>query len=267
MRIILITGDATAHRYVANQLASAIKLEAIIVDHGRKLTRNGRLRQVWKRYTAAQIFSRLLFSLFRRIWKDDLASERSMTAVLGKVNCGDFKCPELLRHVDGINTKPGVELVRSLDPDVILVYGTGIVGTKVLMQARRLALNMHTGISPYYRGCDCAFWPLYNEEPQMVGATVHECTKDVDGGRIFGTTQAVLHEDDDLFAVFARSVAAGAQLYVEKVSELLEHDLIGSTQDFSVGKEYKAYMKGVFAELKVRRSIKEGLIRQYVLKG
>lgn len=264
MQIILITGDDVAHRYVANQLLSAITIDVIIVDHGRKLTKFGRVRQLWKRYSVAQLVSRVLLSLFQKVWKDEAVSERSMTAVLGKEPCARFKRPELLRHVDGINTKQGLELVASLNPDVILIYGTGIVGAKVLSQAKKLALNMHTGISPYYRGCDCAFWPLYNQELHMVGATVHECTKDVDGGRVFGTTRAVLHEDDDLFAVFARSIAAGARLYVEKVKELLQHELTGTMQDFSLGKEYKAHMKGVLAERKVRRSIRAGLIRRYI---
>ena len=85
----------------------------------------------------------------------------------------------------GINTPDSVRLVEQLDPDILLVFGTGIVGKAVLSKAKRIALNMHTGISPYYRGCDCAFWPLYNREWDMVGATVHECTQDVDGGRIF----------------------------------------------------------------------------------
>jgi len=65
----------------------------------------------------------------------------------------------------------------------------------------------------------------------MVGATVHECTKDIDGGKIFGTTRAELSPDDDVFSVFARSVIAGADLYLRIVRELLAGRLTGVQQE------------------------------------
>jgi methionyl-tRNA formyltransferase len=126
---------------------------------------------------------------------------------------------------------------------------------------------MHTGVSPYYRGCDCAFWPLYNEELHMLGATVHECVKDVDGGRIFGTTGIELRAGDDISEVFARCVDAGTRLYVEKALELLQRGLQGTPQDLTIGTEYKAVMRDARAESKVRRRIREGMIRRYVESG
>ena len=32
------------------------------------------------------------------------------------------------------------------------------------------------GVSPYYRGCDCNFWALYDNNPHLVGATIHICS-------------------------------------------------------------------------------------------
>ncbi len=264
MRIVLITSDGLGHRYVANRLATGVKLDGIIVDHGKRLTAVSRARQLWRRYTFGQLISRVCLAFFQTYWKDNAACEQSMLSVFGPEKCADFLRPDLIHHVCGINTSEGVQAVASLQPDVILVFGTGIVGAKVLSLAKKIALNMHTGISPYYRGCDCAFWPLYNEELHMLGATVHECTKDVDGGKIFGTTRVTLRASDDVFAVFARCIAAGADLYVEKVRELMTHDLTGITQDLSLGTEYKAYKKGLRAEWKVRRSINAGLIRHFL---
>src|SRR6185437_7797694 len=143
-------------------------------------------------------------------------------------------------------------------------YGTVLVSSRVLSLAKVIALNMHTGISPYYRGADCAFWPLYNGELEMVGATVHECTRDIDGGRIFGTAKAHLRPDDDVFSVFARSVMAGADLYVATVKELIAGKLDGVTQDLSLGREYKACDRNVAAERAVRNKIREGLIKNFV---
>ena len=40
------------------------------------------------------------------------------------------------------------------------------------------------GISPYYRGTDCNFWALYDDNPHLVGATIHRITKGLDSGPI-----------------------------------------------------------------------------------
>jgi len=93
---------------------------------------------------------------------------------------------------------------------------------------------------------------------------VHECTKDIDGGKIFGTTRVRLFPDDDVFSVFARSVMAGADFYARIVRELIAGRLTGVQQDLSLGKEYRALMRNVRAERKVRRAIKEGIIRRYI---
>lgn len=223
-----------------------------------------RVRQLWHRYTILQLLSRACLSFVRTIWRDKSVGQKRIMEVFGRRNCSEFLRPELLHHVHGINTPEGIGTVKALQPDVLLVYGTGIVGQKVLSLGRRIALNMHTGISPYYRGCDCAFWPVHNEELHMLGATVHECTNKVDGGRIFGTAKASVQSEDCLFTIFARCVQVGSELYVRTVQEVIGSDPAGIVQDLSVGREYKAFMRGVWAEWRTRRKIKAGLVRRYV---
>ncbi len=262
-RIVLITGEDLQHRYVANRLAAEIALAAIVVDHGKPSSALAKVRRLLRRYTYGQLVSRLALFLLRKIWRYHSTSRRALVRVFGSENCSNFLHVDLVRHVHGVNTAESQRLIASLEPDVILVFGTGIVGLKVLSLARTIALNLHTGISPHYRGCDCAFWPLHNDELDMLGATVHECTMATDGGQIFGTTRIQLHADDDLFAVFARCVVAGTDLYARKVLELIDHGIEGTPQDLTIGKEYMAYMRGVRAEWKVRRSIQSGLIRRF----
>ena len=40
------------------------------------------------------------------------------------------------------------------------------------------------GISPYYRGTDCNFWAMYDNNPHLVGSTIHLLTKGLDSGPI-----------------------------------------------------------------------------------
>jgi methionyl-tRNA formyltransferase len=264
VRIVLITADNLEHMYVANELAAAVPLDGIVVDHGRPISFLANIRRLWRKYTISQLASRAYMALMTRLWNDESAGRHSMLKVYGTENRQQFSRPDLLHHICGINTSEGLQTVSALQPDVLLIYGTVLVGSRILSLARIIALNMHTGISPFYRGADCAFWPIYNQELNMVGATVHECTKNVDGGRIFATARAHLLPDDDVFSVFARSVVAGTKLYVDVVQELIDGRLEGIEQDLSLGTEYKARMRDVRAERRVRKLIKEGIVRRYV---
>ena len=47
---------------------------------------------------------------------------------------------------------------------------------------KQKAINIHAGVSPYYRGTDCNFWALYDDNPHLVGSTIHLLSKGSDSG-------------------------------------------------------------------------------------
>jgi methionyl-tRNA formyltransferase len=263
MRMVLITGEDFGHRYVANRLASEFELAGVVVDRGKPGGR--RLRRLWKRYTIGQLASRACLWLLATVRRDAAHRRSRFLEVLGAKNCTNFLSPQLVTRVHGINSEEGTRVVTALHPDVILVFGTSVVKERILLLARNVALNLHTGISPYYRGADCSFWPLYENELHMLGATVHKCTAQLDGGHIFATGGACLQADDDLYSVFARCLVVGTDLYIKVIKDLIAGKLEGSPQDLGLGREYRAVMRNVRADLKVRRQIRGGLIRRYVL--
>jgi len=75
-------------------------------------------------------------------------------------------------------------LIEKLQPDVIVVYGTAILKAHIFTKAKQVTLNMHTGLSPHYRGDSTLFWPVYYNDPEHIGVTVHKLVADVDGGDI-----------------------------------------------------------------------------------
>jgi methionyl-tRNA formyltransferase len=264
VKFVLLTRDGLEHCYVANRLASECALHAIIVDQGKPTSRPARLRLLLKRYTWRQLCSRLVGRVLSVVLMDSRRRKEEMFRVLGRAKCERHLHESLLHCVHGINSDESCRLIEGLKPDVILVYGTSVVGDRVLSLAGKNALNMHTGIAPQYRGADCAFWPLYNNEPGLVGATIHQCTNRIDGGMIYRTAPAPLDADDSLFSVFARSVKVGADLYVDAVRNLADGTLHGTAQELDKGREYKAAMKSWWKEMTVRRKIRRGLIKDYV---
>ncbi len=251
LRLVMITGDGPEHHYVINRILEEYDLEAIIVDTGRRQTRVDRARSLLRKYTAPQLWSRLMLRLTAVALGDAARRRHELLAVLGPGG-ESFTRPDLVRYVEGINTEKGRAAVSDTSPDVLLIYGTGIVGDRVLGMATQAAINLHTGMSPHYRGADCAFWPIYNGESHLIGATIHECTPRVDGGTIYEQAPADLHPGEGQFAIFARCVEVGAELYVATIHRARKGSLNGEEQDVDIGREYRAADKRLGHDLAVR---------------
>ena len=72
-----------------------------------------------------------------------------------------------------------------LKSDVYVVFGSSYIkGELADFLVKQKAINIHAGVSPYYRGTDCNFWALYDDNPHLVGATIHLLSKGLDNGPI-----------------------------------------------------------------------------------
>ncbi len=70
-----------------------------------------------------------------------------------------------------------------LQSDVYVVFGSSYIkGELADFLVKQKAINIHAGVSPYYRGTDCNFWALYDDNPHLVGTTIHLLSKGLDSG-------------------------------------------------------------------------------------
>jgi len=70
-----------------------------------------------------------------------------------------------------------------LKSDAYVVFGSSYIkGELVDFLVKQKAINIHAGVSPYYRGTDCNFWALFDDNPHLVGTTIHLLSKGLDSG-------------------------------------------------------------------------------------
>jgi len=75
------------------------------------------------------------------------------------------------------------QLEEALHSDVYVVFGASYIkGWLIDFLVHKGALNIHMGISPFYRGSSCNFWALYDNNPSYVGSTIHMLSKGLDSG-------------------------------------------------------------------------------------
>lgn len=109
-------------------------------------------------------------------------------------------------------------LAPALDADFIIVFGASYIkGPLVDRLIARRAINIHMGMSPYYRGSSCNFWALYDGNPDLVGATIHMISRGLDSGAMLYHVRPA-QVPTDPFLLGMRAVEAAQDSLVERLS-------------------------------------------------
>ncbi len=162
-----------------------------------------------------------------------------------------------VQTVSGHNAKDCEELIRQAKPKVIVVYGTMLIRDHIADLASICTLNMHTGLSPYYRGDSTLFWPIYYNQKDKLGVTVHELVSEVDGGGIVYTGKVDYEAGDTETHIFAKGVITGANLYLKAVADALEGNIKFHKQDLGLGREFRWVDRTVAAEKQVTKVLQQ----------
>jgi len=245
--LVILTRDGFANRYVVNTLCAAFDIDHIIVD--RRPQRANIRRAI--RQGLGHVLSKTARRVFLKVVRDDKARVRALRRLFGKRG-ETFDTPDKIYSVDGVNSAKTIALLKQTAPDALLICGTAVVKDTILGLARDICFNMHNGICPYYRGTGCDLWPIVNGDFEMIGATIHQCTSQIDGGSIFEIVHATCEPGDDLHTVAGRVLMAGAQAYVRVIERYLAGKLEGTSQDLSSGREYRGSELTIGPELVAR---------------
>lgn len=108
-------------------------------------------------------------------------------------------------------------LDQALYSDVYIVFGASFIkGWLADFLVENRALNIHMGVSPYYRGSSCNFWALYDNNPNYVGATIHLLSKGLDSGPMLYNALPK-HEGGTPFEFTMRSVDAAQRSLIDRI--------------------------------------------------
>ena len=91
---------------------------------------------------------------------------------------------KILPMISGDLNQCSINLLSDfLKSDFYVVFGSSYIkGELVDFLIKQKAINIHAGVSPYYRGSACNFWALYDDNPHLVGSTIHLLSKGLDSG-------------------------------------------------------------------------------------
>ncbi len=108
---------------------------------------------------------------------------------------------------------------EALSVDYIIVFGSSFIKSPLIdILITKKAINIHIGISPYYRGSATNFWALYDNNPHYVGATIHLLDRGIDSGDILFHTFPITNFYDP-FMLGMKAVYAAQKGLIEKIKD------------------------------------------------
>jgi methionyl-tRNA formyltransferase len=128
--------------------------------------------------------------------------------------------------IDDPNDPAFVARVREQSPWLLRSLGGPLLRKPLLEAVRGAAINQHAGWSPDYRGTNTTDWALYHRDLSRVGSTVHLTVSGADAGPVLARSQPCLVADDSPESIFARVVALGTELMIERVRRLLDGEAL-----------------------------------------
>lgn len=261
MRIALLTCDQPWQRTLAARLALRHQLALIVIDQHLALSSRVRSFLAGAGRNPTALLRKLrdkarVRSIERRdVEIYDSFFDRCGAPPFEVSGCGVIEARDI--NSDGI-----AQAIRTAAPDAVVVSGTRLLRSPVVDLEPPLGLiNLHTGLSPYYRGGPCTFWTLYNEEPEYAGATVHHLSKGIDSGDILLSAQAELEDGDGVASLDCKVVDMGHGL-VLRALELLEQGRAPRVGQWEKGRLFLYKHFTAEARLNLERRLHGGLVRR-----
>lgn len=173
--------------------------------------------------------------VMRNYFENVIRAERSL---YGDIGFSPANVRTLSIKSGDLNMLDRPALADALSSDLYVVFGASFIkGWLIDELIQRRTINIHMGVSPYYRGSSCNFWALYDNRPEYVGATIHMLSKGLDSGAMLYHALPVFKQEDP-FSFTMKAVEAAQQSLVERIANGQIFDFAPQVQDKALELRY-----------------------------
>ncbi len=246
--ILILTGDQIRHQWFSQQLSKKFPIRAVFAEafqYPEPAPGSEQERIAWDWF-----FSR------RQKYEDEHFSI-SPASLSGNR-------PEIIPVPQGeLNSPNTIAKINAFAPNIILVYGTSILGAEMLRLYPRSIINLHVGLPQYYRGSSCNIWPIINAELDRLGACVHRIDAGIDTGAILAQANIDLFLDDDEQSLAGKSLIMGLQL----IASVIENWRDDEIKELLGNKKGKLYLMKDFTPavtLKLKHLVEFGRLNKMI---
>lgn len=221
MKIVMLSSACFSTTVIHNAVNSRYPVDRVITEtpmRGMALARRRMKKLGWFRVGGQVLFSVLLVPFIRR------SAAARIRAIHTHYRFDETPIPEeKITAVDSVNDEACIRLLKELNPDLVIVNGTRIISRKVLESTNAVFINMHTGITPKYRGVHGGYWAMVNNDPSLCGVTIHLVDKGIDTGGILYQGLIPVTATDNYYTYPFLQFGEGIPLLLQAVEDVLHN--------------------------------------------
>ena len=169
MKVTLFTSNNHRHNYLINLLSNFCD-ELCVVQECKTLFTGKNDEKYQNKNIIEEYFNKVLEAQ-NKIFNEEFVN---------KNNKNIKTLPVLYGELNKLSLSFLKDFLKS---DIYVVFGSSYIKNELIdFLVKQRAINIHAGVSPYYRGTDCNFWALYDDNPHLVGSTIHLLSKGLHSG-------------------------------------------------------------------------------------
>jgi len=249
MKIVIFTSNALRHKHIANTLTKHSD-SALVVSECQPYDAGG--------LNEYPVLMRDHFAM-RETSEKDFFGENDV-----------FEAPTLPVLYKEVNLPFVYGAVKKYNPDAAFVFGSWILKEPILsIVPKGRFINLHLGLSPYYRGSGTNFWPLVNKEPEYIGATLLHIDAGIDTGDIIAHVRPKIVVDDTAHTIGCKTIIESGKIFGRIVDLLRNGEELPRVAQWKVDEE-KVYKRSDFNEEALKKyydNIKEGMFKDYAKRA
>lgn len=249
-RIVILTGDELRHEYFRLRLALDGRFTVV-----------GSFCEGAEKGLSARISANPDASDLERAHAAGRAeSERAFFA--GAVETMDDHSHPKKIAKGAVNDADIVAQIKALAPDFLVCYGSSLIKSDLLEGFAGRFINVHLGLSPYYRGSGTNIWPMINDSLDMVGATFMHIDAGIDTGAVIHQIRADIKPGDGPHEIGNRLIEKMTGVYADLIARF--DDLTPQPQSEAEGKLYRRADFDADACAKLYANFEGGMVERYL---
>jgi folate-dependent phosphoribosylglycinamide formyltransferase PurN len=219
MTVVLMAGPGDSTHIVYNALIAKFDVTRVILENrvSRKQLLGRRVKRLgWPTVAGQTAFQALAVPLMT------ITSRMRIQRIKEKFGLDDSTPPvERTIRVTSANSEGAIAALKLAEPSVVVVNGTRILSKAVLSSVEAPFINLHTGITPAYRGVHVGYWALAERRPDLFGVTVHVVDEGIDTGGVVAQTTLEPEPADNFVTYPYLQLAAALPLLEKAVGDAL----------------------------------------------
>jgi folate-dependent phosphoribosylglycinamide formyltransferase PurN len=175
------------------------------------------LRRRIKRLGLARVIGQVGLGILARVLRPFYRHKER--AILREKGLDATPLASAVTRVPSVNDPRTIDVLQRLRPKILVVSQTRILRRDVLSAIPATFINVHTGITPKYRGMHGAYWALASGDDANCGVTVHVVDDGIDTGPIIAQARITPTPSDSYFTYHWAQLAAALPLLIRAIED------------------------------------------------